>query len=61
LSKNKISKETENTVHEFYFRDDISRQAPAKRDYITVWKNDGKKRLKKWPPNLHLEKHLHYL
>ena len=47
LSKNKVSKETENMIHEYYCHDDISRQAPGKRDHATVWKSDGKERLQK--------------
>ena len=34
-------------VYEYYCHDDISRQAPGKRDYVTVWKSDGKERLQK--------------
>jgi len=50
--KNAISDETKQKVIEFYCRDDISRQAPGKRDYVTIWNKEGKIQLQK--------RHLHY-
>ena len=39
--KNAISDETKQKVIEFYCRDDISRQAPGKRDYVTIWSKES--------------------
>ena len=38
--KTVTSEETIKKVEEFYCRDDISRQAPGKKDYVTVWMKD---------------------
>ena len=41
---NKLSDETIRTVIKFYERDDISRQAPGRKDVVTVRDSDGTKR-----------------
>ena len=50
--KKVISEDTKEKVRNFYCRDDISRQAPGKKDYVTLWKNGGKERVQK--------RHLYY-
>ena len=50
--KTSISQETKELVHNYYCRNDISRQAPGKKDYITTWKEGGKVRMQK--------RHLYY-
>ena len=49
---NILPAETKQIVQEFYYRDDISRQAPGKREYVTLWKENGKVQLQK--------RHLYY-
>ncbi len=46
-AKHATSEETIKKVEEFYCRDDISRQAPGKKDYVTVWKKQDKVKLQK--------------
>lgn len=50
--RNVTSQETITKVEEFYCRDDISRQAPGKKDCVTIWKEGGKVKLQK--------RHLYY-
>lgn len=45
--RNMTSEETAKKVEEFYCRDDISRQAPGRKDYVTVWTKEGKVKLQK--------------
>ena len=45
--RNVTSEETVKIVEEFYCRDDISRQAPGRKDYVTVWSKEGKVKLQK--------------
>ena len=40
----RLNQETVDLVHNFYERDDISRQAPGRRDVITVREGKGKKK-----------------
>ena len=46
-SNNKISEETTQLVKEFHVRDDVSRQTPGLKDYVTVWGDKGKEQLQK--------------
>ena len=46
-AKHVSSEETIKKVEEFYCRDDISRQAPGKKDNVTVWKKQDKVKLQK--------------
>ena len=45
--RNVTSEETAKKVEEFYCRDDMSRQAPGRKDYVTLWTKEGKVRLQK--------------
>ena len=47
ISHNKISDVTIEQVKKFYMRDDVSRQAPGLKDYVTVWGENWKERLQK--------------
>ena len=47
-----LSDEVKEKVRNFYSRDDISRQAPGKKDCVTLWKEGGKIKLQK--------RHLYY-
>ena len=40
--RNVTSKETETRVEVFYCRDVISRQAPGRKDCVTVWTKEGR-------------------
>ena len=46
-AKHLINEETIKKVEDFYCRDDISRQAPGKKDYVTVWQKQDKVKLQK--------------
>ena len=45
--KRVLSDEVKEKFRLFYCHDDISRQAPGKRDYVTLWKKSGKVKLQK--------------
>lgn len=45
--KNILNQDTVNAINIFYNRDDISQQAPGKRDYVTIWNQNGKERVQK--------------
>ena len=47
ISHNKISDVKIEVVKAFYMRDDVSRQAPFLKDYVTVLGLQGKERLQK--------------
>ena len=50
--KHPIDDVTKENVVKFYSRDDISRQGPGKKDFVTIWSEDGKSKIQK--------RHLYY-
>ncbi|XP_030827949.1 uncharacterized protein LOC115928135 [Strongylocentrotus purpuratus] len=41
----KVSEDTVKVIEDFYERDDVSRQAPGRKDVVTIWNADGKKKM----------------